>query len=83
MGRFKGLRSILSLFLTFIVIIFLFPNYERSQSGFNKSLGSLFILFLIVYLTEGINLKSHLASFSMFISLLLVLGISSLFIFTD
>lgn len=82
-GRFKGLRSILSLFLTFIVIIFfIIPQIMKGANPvLISSLGSLFILFLIIYLTEGINLKSHLASFSMFISLLLVLGISSLFIF--
>lgn len=82
-GRFKGLRSILSLFLTFVVIIFFIV--PQIMNGANPvlitSLGSLFILFLIIYLTEGINLRSHLATFSMFISLILVIGISSLFIF--
>lgn len=82
-GRFKGLRSILSLFLTFVVIIFFIV--PQIMNGANPvlitSLGSLFILFLIIYLTEGLNLRAHLATFSMFISLILVIGISSLFIF--
>lgn len=82
-GRMKGLRSILSLFLTFVVIIFFIV--PQIMSGANPvlitSLGSLFILLLIIYLTEGINLRSHLATISMFISLALVIGISSLFIF--
>lgn len=82
-GRLKGLRSILSLVLTFVVIIFFIV--PQIMAGANPvlitSVGSLFILCLIIYLTEGINLRSHLATFSMFISLLLVLGISSLFIF--
>lgn len=82
-GRLKGLRSILSLFLTFVVIIFFIV--PQIMGGANPvlitSIGSLFILFLIIYLTEGINLRSHLSAISMFISLLLVIGISSLFIF--
>ncbi len=82
-GRFKGLRSVLSLALTFVVIIFFIV--PQIMAGANPvlitSIGSLFILCLIIYLTEGINLRSHLASLSMFISLLLVIGISSLFIF--
>lgn len=82
-GRLKGFRSILSLFLTFVVIIFfIIPQIMAGLNPvFITLIGSIFILLLIIYLTEGINLRSHLATISMFISLLLVLGISSLFIY--
>lgn len=82
-GRWKGFRSILSLFLTFLVIIFFI--IPQIISGINPVLvvmvGSVFILFFIIYLTEGFNLVSHLASLSIFISLILVVMISWLFIF--
>lgn len=81
-GKFKGLRSILSLILTFVVIIFFIV--PKILSGANPvlitSLGSFFILLCVVYLTEGFNLKSHIASLSIFLSLSLVIGLSWFFI---
>ncbi|MFA5644446.1 MAG: YibE/F family protein [Patescibacteria group bacterium] len=82
-GHWKGFRSILSLGLTFIVIIFFI--IPKIMAGFNPvfitALGALFILFFIIYLTEGLNIRSHLAVFSTFISLILVIIISYLFIY--
>ncbi len=82
-GRWKGFRSIFSLFLTFLVIIFfIVPQIMAGASPILISfIGSIFILFFIIYLTEGFNLRSHLAVVSTFISLLLVIGISYLFIY--
>lgn len=82
-GRWKGLRSLISLALTFLVIIFFIV--PKIMIGFNPILisliGSIFILLLVIYLTEGFNLRSHLATLSTFISLLLVIGISYFFIY--
>lgn len=82
-GRWKGLRSLISLALTFLVIIFFIV--PKIMAGFNPVLisliGSIFILLFVVYLTEGFNRRSHLATLSTFISLLLVIGISYFFIY--
>jgi len=79
----KGLRSVLSLFLSFLIIIFFI--IPQIMAGFNPviitTIGVLIILFLVIYLTEGLNLRSHLSVFSTFISLILVVFISWLFIF--
>lgn len=81
-SRFKGVRSLISLILTFLVIIFFIV--PKIMAGFNPVfiviVGSIFILAIIIYLTEGFNLKAHLATSSIFISLLLVIIISWLFI---
>lgn len=73
-GRFKGLRSLFGLVGSFLVIVyFIVPQI---LAGFDPLLisiiGSFFILLLIVYFTEGINRKSHLA----------ILGILSSFLIT-
>lgn len=82
-GRWKGLRSLISLALTFLVIIFFIV--PKIMAGFNPVLisliGSIFILLFVIYLTEGFNRRSHLATLSTFISLLLVIGISYFFIY--
>lgn len=81
-GGFKGLRSVFSLILTFLIIIFFIV--PRILDGANPvlitSIGSFLILFSVVYLTEGFNVKSHISSLSIFLSLSLVIGISWLFI---
>lgn len=81
-GGFKGLRSVSSLILTFLIIIFFIV--PRILDGANPvlitSIGSFLILFSVVYLTEGFNVKSHISSLSIFLSLSLVIGISWLFI---
>lgn len=81
-GGFKGLRSVFSLILTFVIIIFFIV--PRILDGANPvlitSIGSFLILFSVVYLTEGFNVKSHISSLSIFLSLSLVIGISWLFI---
>lgn len=82
-GRVKGLRSFLSLILTFLVIIFfIVPQIMAGANPiFIVLVGSIFILLFIIYLTEGINLRSHLAVLSTFISLILVVIISWLFVY--
>lgn len=80
-GGFKGLRSLLSLLVSFFLLLkFMLPAI---LSGYNPFfvclLGGLIILGVIIYLTEGFNCKSHLAMASVFFSLLITLGLSVLF----
>ncbi|MEA1962788.1 MAG: YibE/F family protein [Patescibacteria group bacterium] len=81
-GKIKGLRSLLSLFLSFVIIIkFIIP---RIITGANPLLitilGSIAILLVIIYLTEGLKPKAHLAFASIFASLLLTIIISQIFV---
>lgn len=81
-GRLKGLRSLISLALTFLVLIkFIIP---RILAGADPVLitviGSIAILVIVIYLTEGINIKSHIASISIFLSLLFTVYLSWLLI---
>lgn len=80
-GKFKGLRALLSLMVSFYVIIkFILP---RILSGSNPLLiglvGSFIILAIIIYLTEGCKKKSHLAVVSVLFSLLITLILSWIF----
>ena len=81
-GKLKGARSILSLILTFLVIIkFIIPQLLAGANPIATTLiGSLFILFVVIYLTEGINKASHIAIVSIFISLVLTIFISWFFV---
>lgn len=77
-GGFKGLRSLISLGLTFLVIIyFIIPKIlDGNNAIFVTLIGVFFILLIIVYITEGFNRRSHLAVFSIFISLILTIILS-------
>lgn len=81
-GRFKGLRSIVSLALSFLIIIkYIVPQILSGASPLLVTLlGSAAILLIIIYLTEGFKPRSHLAVGSIFISLVLTIIISELFI---
>jgi uncharacterized membrane protein len=71
-GRWKGFRAIISLLITFIIILkFILPAILNAYSPILVGIGGGFIiLFFTVYITEGINRKSHVAVFSILISLL-------------
>jgi len=71
-GRAKGLRSLLSLFFTFLIIIkFIIPKIISGGNPlFITIVGSFLILFVIIYLTEGFNKSSHIAFISINISLI-------------
>lgn len=78
-AHWKGFKSLLSLVLTFLIILwFIIP---RILAGTNPLLisiiGSFIILLLIVYITEGLDQKSHLSVISILISLIItgLLGI--------
>jgi len=80
-GKLKGVRSLLSLVLSFLIIVkFIVPSILSGMSPLLVAiLGSLAILLVIIYVTEGINKKSNLAILSIFISLCVVLLLSVLF----
>ncbi|NCD00563.1 YibE/F family protein [bacterium] len=81
-GRGKGFRSILSLVLTFLVIIkFIIPQILKGSSPIVVTLiGSIFILFLVIYITEKFKPKAHLAVLSIFVSLFLTVILSTVFV---
>lgn len=80
-GRFKGLKALISLSLSFIIIIkFILPQILKGYDPFLISLlGGFFILVLIIYITEGWGRKSHLAVFSVSLSLLATLTLALIF----
>lgn len=80
-ARFKGLRALLSLVLTFAVLLYyILPRIAQGEDPVLTTLvGSFFILLAIIYTTEGFGRKSHLAVVSIFISLVFVLVISWIF----
>lgn len=81
-GRLKGFRSLISLALTFFVIIkYIVPQIlDGADPVIVTVFGSIAILLLIIYLTEGFNTKSHISALSIFISLMLVIVLSWLLV---
>ncbi|NCA93048.1 YibE/F family protein [bacterium] len=80
-GRSKGFKALISLFLSFVVIIkFILPQILDGRDPFLISLiGGLVILGIIIYLTEGFKRKSHIAVLSVLISLSSTLILSVIF----
>ncbi len=80
-GGFKGLRSLLSLVVSFFLLVkFMLPAILAGYNPFLVCLaGGLVVLGVIIYLTEGFNRKSNLAMISVFFSLLITLALSILF----
>lgn len=81
-GRWKGFRSLIVLAFTFFIIIsFIIPKILAGANPLMITiLGSLLILLVIIYVTEGIRTKSHLAVASIFFSLVITIFISWLFV---
>ncbi len=81
-GRWKGLRSLISLFLTFLLIIkYLIPQILSGADPIVVTLiSSLVILAIVIYLTEGFGRVSHIAMLSMLISLSLAIFLSWFFV---
>lgn len=80
-GRLKGLRALLSLVLSFFIILyFILPQILSGRDPFLITLvGGLLIMTIIIYLTEGWKRKSHLAILTVLLSLLLTLILSIIF----
>ena len=72
-GRWKGLRAIISLLITFFIILkFILPAILNGYSPVLIGIsGGFIILFFIIYITEGINKRSHIAVLSVLASLLI------------
>jgi|AntRauTorckE6833_2_1112554.scaffolds.fasta_scaffold00031_1 uncharacterized membrane protein len=81
-GRWKGFRSLIVLSLTFFIIIsFIIPKILAGNNPLMITiLGSLLILLIIIYITEGFKTKSHLAVVSIFASLIITIFTSWLFV---
>lgn len=81
-GRFKGVRALVSLFISFVIIIkFIIPQILQGRDPFIISLiGGVLIMTFIIYLTEGWKRKSHLAILSVLLSLSLTLLLSVIFV---
>ncbi|MBU0598397.1 YibE/F family protein, partial [Patescibacteria group bacterium] len=72
-GRLKGVRALVVLVLTFLIILgFIIPRILAGNSPlFISIIGSLFILILAIYITEGFKRTSTIAVVSIFISLII------------
>ena len=81
-GRWKGLRSIISLVMSFLVIVkYIIPQILNGSDPIIVTLfGSLVILLTVIYFTEGFKRVSHIATMSMLLSLSLAIGLSWFFV---
>ncbi len=81
-SNFKGLRSAVSLIISFFVITkYIIPKIMIGNSPlFVTFIGSFIILLIIIYFTEGINYRSHTAVISILISLLITIILSWFFV---
>lgn len=81
-GGIKGLRSLLALVLTFLVIIkYIIPQILSGTSPLLVTLiGSLVILLVIIYTTEGFRARSHIAVISILVSLIITILFSWVFV---
>lgn len=80
-GRKKGVRSLIGLFITFVVIIkLIIPKImSGGQPLLVGSIGSLIILLVIIYINEGWSIKSHISAASVLASLSITFVISLIF----
>lgn len=81
-GGFKGMRSLFSLIFSFLVIIkYIIPKILDGDDPIAITLiGSFIILLLIIYVTEGLKRRSHIAVLSIFISLVITVFLSWFFV---
>jgi uncharacterized membrane protein len=82
-SRWKGLRSLLSLGFSLIVIIgYIIPHILAGEDPLWVSIiGSVILLGVTLYLTYGWNLKTHAAVVSMIFVLLITGTLAGLFVF--
>jgi uncharacterized membrane protein len=73
LAKLKGLKALLSLAFTFLIIMyFLVPQILAGQNPFWFAiLASMIIALIVIYLTEGFNRLSHLSVIAVFITLLI------------
>lgn len=80
-GKWKGLRAIIGLIFSFVVILkFIVPRIMSGSSPLLVSIaGAVAILLFVIYVTQGFNKKSHSAVASIIVSLILTGLLSALF----
>jgi len=80
-GKWKGLRALIGLLASFFIIMkIIIPKILTGSNPLAISIfGSILILLIVVYLTEGISKKSHLAVLSVTLSLIIVGVLSVIF----
>jgi len=81
-SRWKGLRSLLSMAFSLMVIIgFIIPHILAGEDPLRVSItGSIILLGVTLYLTYGWNLKTHAAVVSMIFVLLITGTLAGLFV---
>jgi uncharacterized membrane protein len=81
-SRWKGLRSILSMVFSLLVIIrYIIPHILAGEDPVGVSIiGSVILLGVTLYLTYGWNLKTHAAVVSMMLVLLITGTLAGLFV---
>lgn len=79
---FKGFRALVSLAFSFLVIMkYIVPQIlDGADPVIVTIIGSFVILFAIIYLTEGFTKEAHVGVASIFISLLITIFLSWLFV---
>ena len=82
-SRWKGLRSLLSMAFSLLVIIgYIIPHILAGEDPLRVSIiGSVILLGVTLYLTYGWNLKTHAAVLSMVFVLLITGTLATLFVF--
>jgi uncharacterized membrane protein len=82
LGRWKGLRSLIALGFSMLVIIgYIIPHILGGEDPVRVSLiGSTILLGVTLYLTYGWNLKTHASVLSMLLALMIAGGLSLLFV---
>jgi uncharacterized membrane protein len=82
LGRWKGLRSLLALAFSMLVIVgYIVPHILGGENPVKVSLiGSMVLLGTTLYVTYGWNLKSHASVASMLLTLAIAGGLSALFV---
>ncbi len=80
-GKTKGIKSLISLALSFFVIInFIIPKILNGSNPLIIGVfGSLVILAVIIYITDGWNRRSHISVVSVFFSLVITFILSWIF----
>jgi uncharacterized membrane protein len=82
-SRWKGLRSLLSMAFSLLVIIgYIIPHILAGEDPLRVSIiGSVILLGVTLYLTYGWNLKTHAAVVSMIFVLLITGTLAGIFVF--
>jgi uncharacterized membrane protein len=82
LGRWKGLRSLVALAFSMLVIIgYIVPHILGGENPVKVSLiGSMVLLGVTLYVTYGWNLKTHASVLSMLLTLAIAGGLAALFV---